>query len=163
MEPNVNMDKVAQLIQKSRDEWAEEYLKDVPKYVDKLLSDQFDDIIKKFLGMEKRWGGWEVDHCNGRAGNSIIGEEIKAQVHEHLKGVITAAVKNVKLSPAQVNAVQAEYRERLVYALRDAAMRKAEEDAEVIFGQLVSGEYVPEEPPAPTAKKSHPIFEGADD
>lgn len=34
-------------------------------------------IILKLLGFNNSWGEWELDHCNGRAGNSDIGDKLK--------------------------------------------------------------------------------------
>lgn len=56
--------------------------------IDNIVSDfekQKIKVLADLCGFNSRWGeGWEVDHCNGRAGNSPIGESIKQECRDFL-------------------------------------------------------------------------------
>ena len=54
-----------------------------PKALKKRIHEQLDKnvqtILLSLMGFENRWhsGRWEIDHCNGRAGGSIVGDYLK--------------------------------------------------------------------------------------
>lgn len=39
-------------------------------------------IIAKYLGFDNRWGKWELDHCNGRSGNTAAGDFVKTEIRK---------------------------------------------------------------------------------
>ena len=53
---------------------SEEVLK---RRVHALLDESSNEVVMKLLGFKESWGKWELDHCNGRSGNSPAGEYLK--------------------------------------------------------------------------------------
>lgn len=39
-------------------------------------------MLAKYLGFDNRWGKWELDHCNGRSGNTAAGDFVKAEIQK---------------------------------------------------------------------------------
>lgn len=64
------------------------------------LEAQKRDVTMKLLGLDNRWGKWEVDHCNGRTSpiTEYLASEgrdlVKAWVNEAVKEVFTANAKD---------------------------------------------------------------------
>lgn len=41
------------------------------------LNKNKEEILLKVMGFNKNWGRWELDHCNGRSGESYIGDYLR--------------------------------------------------------------------------------------
>jgi hypothetical protein len=60
------------------EEWKAKNTKEVIKTtVTELLDKESKQLTLKLLGFEDRWGKWEVDHCNGRGGESAAGDYLR--------------------------------------------------------------------------------------
>ena len=153
--PEIDMTKVEALVEKTKQDWIKKNLKDIPKRVERVLDRHFSGHVARLLGMDNHWGGdkWELDHCNGRAGNSFLGEEIKAQIRDAVGPMVVEMVKGVKLTDKQVDAIKGEYRTQLAREVERAAMNHAAGVAGDIVDQITTGEYVPEPDPTPRAPK----------
>jgi len=111
-------------------ESAKKVLANSEKENERLISTQLQRMIPKILGFNcDRWDqDWEIDHCNGRAGESLLGDLLR-------KKVIADATKWVEKqkwvtpSKKEVEALKREYREvfnnRVRTFVRDEAERKA--------------------------------------
>lgn len=66
----------------ARDEWAAQFKtpEDVRAYVFGILDRRAETIVAKMLGFDNHFNGWEVDHCNGRAGESAAGNYLRRRV-----------------------------------------------------------------------------------
>lgn len=106
----------------------------------KRLDKSREEIVLKLLGFEKDYnGGWKIDHCNGRSGNSIAGEYLKthqtAIVNEWLaQAKMPEMTKTLEksLTSGAVDEYQYEFRKRF----REAVAAKAKQDAEELFSQI---------------------------
>lgn len=59
------------------------------------LEESRDEIIAKLLGFDNRWQrGYELDHCNGRSGNSAAGDYLV----EHQRAAVQEWLSKVDLS-----------------------------------------------------------------
>lgn len=64
--------------QETRDQWMARQQEDkFRQQVWDSLEKRKTEVITKLLGFSARWGEWEVDHCNGRAGNSAAGDYLR--------------------------------------------------------------------------------------
>lgn len=96
-----------------------------------------EQVLLKLLGFNNRWDNtWELDHCNGRSGNSIAGDYLKetqtAAIHAWLDEV--SLPKLTKEQQAQImSSAKKEYMSSLNKYLRSAVQRKAEKDATAII------------------------------
>lgn len=76
--------------------------RDATEVVSELIRDleaQKAEITMKLLGMDNKWGRWEVDHCNGR--HSPITQEIDAQAKSTVRDWVNAAIKEVLTDEAR--------------------------------------------------------------
>lgn len=73
-----------QVINEELNAWKKENLRQdkIAKYVRETLNKNRDQILLKLLGFDNRWsdGKWELDHCNGRSGDSIAGDILRQHV-----------------------------------------------------------------------------------
>lgn len=117
--------------------------------IEKLVFTRFNkdiiDTIAKIIGFDNRWGGdnkWEVDHCNGRSGNSFIGEHIKSFCTEI---IVKWFEKNrttwTKIPKKEVEALRKAYYVEYKNTLKDRLYRLArehgEEDARRMIQEMI--------------------------
>lgn len=57
------------------------------------LNAQKREVTLKLLGLDNRWGKWDVDHCNGR--NSPITQYLADAANEQIKAWVNEAVAEV--------------------------------------------------------------------
>lgn len=55
--------------------------KQTPQYIRETVRRELDkhhaEILRKLLGFDKNWNKWELDHCNGRKGESTAGDYLR--------------------------------------------------------------------------------------
>lgn len=95
--------------------------------VDSIIKDFMDqraEVLAKLMGFSKDSFNkkWEIDHCNGRAGNSPIGNWISEAFSEKIKPIITEAFQEM-LEGGFRETVKKEIKHeltcRLSYGIRD--------------------------------------------
>ena len=113
---------------KTAAEWKAIILADgaVEKDVEDRLEQQFDGLIAKILGFDNRWGRWELDHTNGRAGNSFIGAEIRERAEAAAIQVVNEALQDFKPSAALLKEVVAEFKREVLRAAEKEIGRRVE-------------------------------------
>jgi len=124
-------------------EWKKKHTKEMlTRQVTNLLDKASQEIVMKLLGFDIGYGKtWELDHCNGRAGNSAAGDYLrKAQ-----SAAITEWLSTVKLptlSEAEQKKLTAEMKHDYEYALKTAfsklILAKAEADAAMLMNKLTA-------------------------
>lgn len=100
------------------------------------LDSKQEEVVCKLLGFNDRWGKWEVDSCNGRAGNSAAGDYLRSVQ----KDAIEKWFKSVKLPPmsaAVTKSLKTTYLSNLEYQLKESLRRKAEAQAAAIADKMV--------------------------
>ncbi len=104
------------------EKWKSENLTDeaIEMRITQLLDDKRDDILLKILGFDNHWGRWEVDHCNGRDGNSFIGSSIKEMCQKAADKWVEDNFKTLPTIPKSlVKELRKEYLERVKRISRD--------------------------------------------
>ena len=137
-EPNKE---VISIVQAAINEWnRQNNLENIRDKVFSKLNQSRDEVLLKLMGFNDRWDQWEIDHCNGRSGNSVIAD-ILYNLH---KEALTDWVKenySPKLTATQKQQIQSAYRasyfEYLRKSVRELAEQKARENAQKIVDQLV--------------------------
>lgn len=105
------------------------------KVIDQLDSKQ-EEVVCKLLGFNDKWGKWDVDSCNGRAGNSAAGDYLRSVQ----KDAIEKWFKSVELPPmsaAVTKSLKTTYLTNLEYQLKESLRRKAEAQADAIADKMV--------------------------
>lgn len=119
-------------------QWREDRYAEMIDVIKEKLDDHLDSILAKLLGMDKRWGGeWEVDHCNGRAGNSFIGEEIRSQVQPAVTQLVNDSIGEWEPTQQMKQQIAKEYRSELLMNAKRYARDIASRDVHALIEQSV--------------------------
>jgi len=137
-----------ELVAKWHEEAVAEWLADhatkgeVRAKVFSFLDRKLDETIAKMIGFSNSWSRWEVDHCNGRAGESAAGDFLRQHCHESVQEWLKSAMTKAAMpTPAIKKAVVSEYRELIHREARSYAREVAEEHARtMVDGILVSAQ-----------------------
>ena len=146
--PSINLEELNPIndllatVLKSIDQWKEKNSEEVlNQRVHKLLDANAETIVLKLLGFDNRWNKWELDHCNGRKGESAAGDYLR-QVQQD---AIQDWLKNVKLpelnktlSAAMQKSLKQDYENFLRNRLYDYAREEADKTAKEIIESLFS-------------------------
>jgi hypothetical protein len=124
------------------DKWKDKNKEDdITKKVHNLLDTNRNEITLKLLGFDNRWGSWELDHCNGRSGESAAGDYLRKvqndAIEDWLKQV-KLPVLNKTLSTQMQKKLKEEYDQYLKRYLSDYAQAQASKDAKEIIDDLFS-------------------------
>lgn len=121
-----------------------------PEYIEKrvheIINKNVNDVILKLLGFDNRWmsnGTYEVDHCNGRSGESFVGDYIRSQASEKLKQwADNTNISEVKLPKSAIQDMEREfvsiYTRKLRESLSNRATYLAQQAAEEYLKDLIS-------------------------
>lgn len=110
------------------------------------LNNSSKEVVLKLLGFNSRWGdSWELDHCNGRNGNSVIGEYLKKTqeqiLHEWFAKIPLPELN--KRETAQLSkSFASAYKEAFRSYISKAAVRKAEADAQALIDSLSPSKFL---------------------
>ena len=128
------------------DEWQEKNPPDVvkQKVFDRLDAMQ-DEIAMKLLGFKQSWGNWEVDHGNGRSGNSAAGDFIKRvqqdAIEEWFRTVAMPTLSETEQLALQ-KSMQAHYESCLKKDLRSRVASAAKHDLDTLVNKLVASNQI---------------------
>lgn len=104
------------------------------------LDSKRDEVMLKLLGFNDSWGKWEVDHCNGRSGESSIGDFLKTAQQKAIKEWLATSLP-LTLSPKTLSSlqksVQKEYELSIRRELHSAVRDKADKDLECLLGKIL--------------------------
>lgn len=111
-----------------------------------ILNKSQDDILRTLLGFEKDgWGRqeWKVDHCNGRAGESAVGDYLR----RHQQATIDqwlAQVDMPKMTPSMKKSMEKEALDMFQRAFRRTLEVKvtkyAEDQASTFFNSIIESQ-----------------------
>jgi hypothetical protein len=132
MSKKINVAKLQKEAEAARDEWIAKA--NVSAQIGRLLDNKLQEVVGKLLGFDVRWGNeWEVDHCNGRAGDSAAGDYLREKCGAAVKEWLDKAAGELPPLPKQaIKALVSSYHEMLERAIRDQLFKKAQRDAAAI-------------------------------
>lgn len=111
------------------------------KRVHDLLDKNAEELLKKLLGFDHRYRGWELDNCNGRGGESAAGDYIKKVQQQAIQDWLSQ-VKLPKLTPTFLKKIekqaQAQYENQISDDLYGRVREKADADLKQLISQAVS-------------------------
>lgn len=146
--PSINLEELNPIndllttVLKSIDQWKEKNSEEaLTQRVHNLLDANTETIVLKLLGFDNSWGKWELDHCNGRSGESAAGDYLR-QVQQD---AIQDWFKSVKLpefskslSSVMKKELERGYKEYLSQFLHKYAREEADKTAKEIIESLFS-------------------------
>ena len=119
---------------------------EITSKIHKMLDSSRDDVAAKLLGMNKgSFGrGWELDHCNGRAGESAMGDYLRKTQAESIKSWLDSInLQDVKpFSEAELAELRTEYRQRTISQVRQLVRQQADDDAAKLVKELSNTDFV---------------------
>jgi len=105
--------------------------------IEDILDSHTEEAVAKLLGFDNKWGDWEVDHCNGRQGESAAGDWLRKTAKEEVdKWLAKQAGALPDLSPAQKKALREDYRNTLAYHVKERLQVLAREHAVEAGGKI---------------------------
>jgi len=141
------LESLVPIINESVNEWLQNQK---PEQIRKEIFDTLDQakntIAPKLLGFSKgSWNNrWEIDHCNGRAGESVLGDYLKKHQAEGIKAFLDqlnfAEVK--PLTKTEIEGIRKEYRSHLLSYVSESIREKARADADRLASQVCSTDIV---------------------
>lgn len=140
------IDELLPVIAQAVEEWKlKNTASEIKTKIIRLLDTNSKEITMKLLGFDHRWGKWELDHCNGRSGNSVAGDFIRNSHAEAIKEwlaqvsmpTLDTATKNKLIKQAQHT-----YEDYLGRAVRNAMEKKATNDAEQIIAHVTQSQQI---------------------
>jgi hypothetical protein len=99
-----------------------------------MLTKERREIVLKLLGFENSWGKLEIDRCNGRDKESIVGRYLRDQaepivtawMEKEIRPIFEAKARERLANNAVRKAVERDFVERFSYHLRANINREAE-------------------------------------
>ena len=137
-----------EVVERAAKEWTEAHASEQQiKYaVFERLDASRDQIVLKLLGFDKSWGrDFELDHCNGRAGQSAAGDFIVSAANGAVKAWLAEQVGRLPDLSASARkslirfyheTLERELRRELARAAQERASEKAEEIMREVLGDL---------------------------
>lgn len=113
--------------------------------ITRLLDANSKEITMKLLGFNNRWNEWELDHCNGRSGNSAAGDFIRSTQAEAIKewlAQVSMPSLDTKTKNKLIKQAQATYEDYLGRSVRAAIERKATADADLVIAHLTQSQQI---------------------
>ena len=128
----------------ARDEWMKEH-SDLKAMVYGVLDSQVSRAVKIILGFEFDKYRYindsvpqplEVDHCNGRSGNSFIGPQITEEAKRIVAEVINEVMASFEVTEDMVQAVKAEIESVMKRELKEVAYKAGKELASSVVNDI---------------------------
>lgn len=113
--------------------------------ITRLLDANSKEITMKLLGFDHRWDKWELDHCNGRSGNSAAGDFIRNSHAEAIKewlAQVSMPSLDTKTKNKLIKQAQHTYEDYLGRAVRNAMEKKATNDAEQLIAHITQSQQI---------------------
>lgn len=119
-------------------EWVRENSPQMENIVRRKLDMRVEEVIVKAIGFDKSYGQWSVDHCNGRAGESMVGDWLRANASGVVNQWLSDQIVDLPRLPARaVTALENEYLSMLKAQVRSFLQNEARERAKVLMLDIV--------------------------
>ena len=90
-----------------------------------LLNKNSEEITKKLLGFTNNWGKLELDHCNGRSGNSAAGDFIRKTQQDAIEAWLSTVIMP-NLTPALAKSLQKQAQREYDEILRNSVKQRVQ-------------------------------------
>jgi hypothetical protein len=128
---------------KSAGKAAEEWVKskeDIAGEIKSLLDSKLEEVTMKLLGFNNRYGEWEIDHCNGRFGDSAAGDWLRDKAGDAVNAWLTKQAGNLpELPKTAIKSLRENYLSVLENQLRVKLTEKAKADSDAILKSALFG------------------------
>jgi len=130
------IESVMKAADKAAQEWVDENKPSIEEKIHELLDRKLTEIVCKLLGFDGWFGELEIDHCNGRSGESAAGDWLRAAAGDAVKKWLTEQAGDLpKLTAKAIAGLRKSYLEAFEDELRVALQGKAIEDAQAAISE----------------------------
>lgn len=139
----MNMKKAKKIAEDAVKEWyAENGGKNaIRDRVFQMLDETRDEIIVKLMGFDNKWfGRWELDHCNGRSGNSAAGDFLREVAGDATKEWLAnngADLTNIPIPKNAINELKREYKRAIIAGIERTLETEARDRVANIAASIV--------------------------
>lgn len=118
---------------------ADKIAKQVLDELIRAMKDDAKEVLLKVLGFNDHWGKWELDHCNGRNGNSVIGAELSTTFNQLAKEFVTEYKDSIfALTETEYQQLTKSIHNDFISCLRREANKEAQNLAQKYAKELAS-------------------------
>lgn len=142
MEKANPIDAVLPLITAAVDDWQKaNNAQAITERIHAMLDKESEQVVFKLLGFNNSWNrGYELDHCNGRSGNSAAGDYIRKAQTKAIEEWLSA-ITLPKLTPTLKKQLQTEmntvYKHSLLDKVRVMAEQRAQQDIDALLHEII--------------------------
>ena len=115
--------------------WLDDQKTKLESEVVQILNSRREEIVCKLLGFNKRYGNeWELDHCNGRAGQSEAGQLLASKIQPTVRAWLEQqAGKMPKLPAEAIAALKKDYVKGVLDEIRRELYSTSHQEAKRIL------------------------------
>ena len=140
------VDQMLPLIAEAVDTWRQENsAAKLKARVKTLLDKNSREIVLKLLGFIDHWDRWEIDHCNGRSGESAAGDFIRKTQSEAINEWLTTVCLpelDEKTKAKFKKAANQMYQEHILRGLRKTVEQRAQANLDKLIASLTTSEQI---------------------
>lgn len=100
------------------------------------LDKEAKQIMLKLLGFKDEYGGYQLDYCNGRAGESSAGDFLRRTQADAIKTWLST-VAMPSLSPKEEGVLRGSMQKEYFYRFKAQALQSAKQQAEADAKELI--------------------------
>ena len=133
-----------QLTKELADEWAENAEENIRERVNEILNKRIEELVLNLCGFSRNHTyGWQIDHCNGRSGNSPVGNFFKDALQDRIKylagKIEIPKAEEERIRKAFIDGYLREYKSEMLVRARRLAKEHAERYAKKISESALDG------------------------
>ena len=119
--------------------WLKRQESDIEKNVTKMLDARLEELVAKMMGFDYRYGRWELDHCNGRDGESAAGDWLRNRAKKAIEDWLEKQAGDLPALPsAAAKSLGSEYQRILLSQVHHHLETAVAETAREIAGKIAS-------------------------
>lgn len=148
MEEENPLDSVLPYVLQAVLEWKADYTEEkIKQRVKEQLDENVEQMVLKLLGFDTRYDKWDIDHCNGRSGESAIGDYMRQVKSAAIKEFFDELTLGMVITPAikaeLIKEVRTAYAWELSTAAREYAGNLARKNAGAIVEKIMCSTETP--------------------
>ncbi len=140
------IDELLPIIAEAVNAWKKENSAErIKKRTKDLLEKNSQEITLKLLGFDTHWGRWEIDHCNGRSGNSAAGDFLRKTqaeaINEWLSSLSLTELSTTQLAEIKKSALD-EYSRCIHKYVFEGVREKAKTVAQELIDAITQSNHI---------------------
>ena len=136
--PMDSLAKLPEYIEKETQKVLKQYTaRTIQNRIHDILDSSVESVLCRAIGMDKRFGDWEVVHCNGRGGESKVSDWLQQNAHKAVDDWLKKAMGQLPPIPKDaVKSMRKEYLEHIERRVKERIRDRADDEAEKIVDEI---------------------------